>query len=403
MGKISWTQGDGPLAPFAKGFETELRRLGHPPSTARHHMHLMGQLNRWLMGKHLGVGDLNPVEAELFFSSLRAAGVLRVPTLASLVPLFAFLRQQCAIAPLAAPTRTPRTELLDRYSHHLVNDRGLTPVTVRRYDTFARRFLANRAVAPGAEIGTEGLSIADINSYLLDTCSRLVIESAKREAADLRSLLRFLYLEGLIETDLGLAMAPVAAWRGTHLVPTLSAADVSAVLAACDRSIVSGRRDYAILILLARLGLRSGEVAALRLADVDWRAGQVLVRGKARRQDVLPLPVEVGEALVEYLRAGRPSSEYPEVILTLYAPPRPIRPSSITNVVYRASQRAGLARVGGHRLRHALASEMLRQGGNLIGIAQALRQSDLATTSGYAKVDREALRKVAQRWPGEGR
>lgn len=147
MGKVSWTRGDGPLAPFAEGFESELRRLGHPPSAARHHMHLMGQLNRWLTGKHLGVGDLNPVEAELFFSSLRAAGVQRVPTLASLVPLFAFLRQQCAIAPVAAPTRTPRTELLDRYRHHLVNDRGLTPVTVRRYDTFARRFLANRAAA----------------------------------------------------------------------------------------------------------------------------------------------------------------------------------------------------------------------------------------------------------------
>ena len=127
------------------------------------------------------------------------------------------------------------------------------------------------------------------------------------------------------------------------------------------------------------------------------------MRGKARRQDRLPLPVEVGEALVAYLQDGRPRCDRVELILTLYAPARPIHPSSITNVVYRACRRAGLARVGGHRLRHALATQMLRQGGSLIEIAQVLRQSDLATTSGYAKVDRAALRTVAQPWPGTAR
>ncbi len=155
--------------------------------------------------------------------------------------------------------------------------------------------------------------------------------------------------------------------------------------------------------LLARLGLRAGEVAALELGDVDWRAGEILVRGKARRQDHLPLPVEVGEALVAYLRDGRPCCQWRQLIVTLYAPFRPIHPSSITNVVYRACRRAGIARVGGHRLRHALATEMLRQGGDLIEIAQVLRHSDLGTTSGYAKVDRVALLIVAQPWPGTER
>ena len=172
------------------------------------------------------------------------------------------------------------------------------------------------------------------------------------------------------------------------------------MLQSCDRSTTSGRRDYAILSLLARLGLRSGEVAALQLGDLDWRAGEILVRGKARRQDRLPLPVEVGEAIVAYLEDGRQPCACRQVILTLYAPPRPIQPSSITNVVYRACRRAGLARLGAHRLRHALATEMLRQGGSLIEIAQVLRHSDLGTTSGYAKVDRAALRTVAQPWPG---
>ena len=238
---------------------------------------------------------------------------------------------------------------------------------------------------------------------MLDAGSRLVVESAKREAADLRALLRFLYLKGMLGADLGGAMPPVATWRDTRLPWTMSATDVDSLLDSCDRSTTSGRRDRAILALLARLGLRSGEVAALRLGDVDWRAGEILVRGKARRQDRLPLPVEAGEALVAYLTDGRPSCECPQLILTLYAPPRPIHPSSITNVVYRACRRAGLARVGGHRLRHALATEMLRQGGDLIEIAQVLRQSDLGTTSAYAKVDRIALRTVAQVWPGATR
>jgi integrase/recombinase XerD len=175
-------------------------------------------------------------------------------------------------------------------------------------------------------------------------------------------------------------MPPVATWRGTRLPPTMSAADVDALLVSCDRSTTSGRRDYAILALLARLGLRSGEVAALDLDAIDWRAGDILVRGKARRQDRLPLPVEVGEALT-YLENGRPPCGYPQLIVTLYAPHRSIHPSSITNIVYRACRRAGLAGVG-HRLRHALATEMLRQGGNLIEITQVLRQADLGTTSG---------------------
>jgi integrase len=155
--------------------------------------------------------------------------------------------------------------------------------------------------------------------------------------------------------------------------------------------------------LLARLGLRSGEVVALQLADIDWRAGQIVVRGKARRRDRLPLPVEVGEALAAYLINDRPKCWHPQVILTRYAPPRPIHASSITSIVYRSCRRAGLDRVGGHRLRHALASEMLRQGGDLIEIAQVLRHADLGTTSDYAKVDRAALRMVAQDWPGAPR
>lgn len=400
MGTVSWTCGAGPLAPFADGFRRELLDAGHPPGGAKHYLKLMGQLNRWLAAEDRQVGELTSVVAEEFLATRRARRQRRVPTLASLVPLFEYLREQGVVRAQQPQAPTAREVLLADYHRHLVADRGLTPTTVVRYERFARRFLAQRAARHGADIGTEGLASPEISTFMLEASSRLVVESAKREAADLRALLRFLHLRGMVETDLGTAMPAVAVWRGARLPSTLSAAQVEALLGSCDRSATSGQRDHAVLALLARLGLRSGEVASLELDDIDWRAGEIVVRGKARRQDRLPLPVDVGEALVDYLRHGRPRSQCRRVVLTLYAPFRPIQPCSITNIVYRACRRAGLTPAGGHRLRHALATEMLRRGGNLKEIAQVLRQSDLGTTCGYAKVDRIALRAVARPWPG---
>ncbi len=402
MGTQSWTRGRGPLVPFAESFRARLLEVGHPPTSLKHYLVLMGQLNRWLAARGIGVAMLTPEVAQQFLDHRRATGQQRVPTLAALAPLLGHLRDRDVLAPEPPAVLTARDDLLVCYRHHLVHDRGLAATTVRRYESFATRFLAQRALRAGTETGAEGLTSPEVNAYMLEASTRLIVESAKREAADLRSLLRYLYVSGKLDIDLGAAMPPVATWRGGVLVPTMSAADVDQLLASCDCSTASGRRDLAVLVLLARLGLRAGEVAALELGDVDWRAGEIVVRGKARRKDRLPLPIEVGEALVGYLRDSRPSCECRQLIVTLYAPPRPIHPSSITSLVYRACRRAGLARVGGHRLRHALATEMLRRGGDLLEIAQVLRQSDLGTTAGYAKVDRAALRSVARPWPGAG-
>lgn len=402
MGKNCWINGQGPLVEFAKAFRTELLATGYHPDTVKSHLLLMGQLNDWLHVEDLGAADLTPGVAQRFLDARRAAGKRRVPTLRSLTSLFAHLRSQGVLAPEQLAEPTPLELLLAGYHRHLVQDRGLTASTVRRYERFARRFLASRAARTGGQTGADALSSHEVNVYLLEASSRLVVGSAKREAADLRALLRYLYVTGVLEIDLGTAMPPVAAWRGTSLPVTMSTAEVETLLASCDRSTRSGCRDRAVLVLLARLGLRAGEVAALELGDIDWRAGEITVRGKARRRDRLPLPVEVGEALVGYLRDGRPRCASRRLILSLQAPARPIHPSTITSLVYRACQRAGLARVGAHRLRHALATEMLRRGGDLLEIAQVLRQSDLGTTAGYAKVDRAALRLVARRWPGVG-
>ena len=399
MRKDCWIRGEGPLVPFAEGFRDWMLGLGHPWSSLKHYLVLMGQFNRWLVTEGIELEALTPGAAERFLRDRQAAGYAKTLTLASLEPMFDHLRQKGALTP-APPEPTARESLLNGYRRHLIHDRGLTETTVRRYEGFARRFLTERAARTGSETGTEGLTSVEVNSFMLEATGRLVVDSAKREAADLRALLRYLYLADVLEVDLGAAMPPVAAWRGRSLPQTMSAADVDRLLAGCDRTTVSGRRDFSVLVLLARLGLRSGEVAALELGDVDWRAGEIIVRGKARRKDRLPRPEEVGEALVEYLRTADRRACTRQLVLSLYAP-LPADPSELGHQ-HRLSTPVPTPvspGVGGHRLRHALATEMLRQGGDLLEIAQVLRQSDLGTTAGYAKVDRVALR-ASRPWPG---
>ena len=195
-------------------------------------------------------------------------------------------------------------------------------------------------------------------------------------------------------------MPPAAGWHDTGIPVGLAAADVQRLLDGCDRASPTGIRNFAILMLVARLGLRSVEVARLELGDIDWRAGEIQIAGKARRRDRLPLPHDVGEALTAYLRKVRPATSNRQVFLMLKAPIRPIRPDLVGDVTRWACRRAGLPEVGPHRLRHALATEMLRRGAKLVEISQVLRHRDLATTAVYAKVDLDALRRIAQPWPG---
>ena len=202
---------------------------------------------------------------------------------------------------------------------------------------------------------------------------------------------------------LAAAVPPVAGWHDTSVPAGPSAADVQRLLDGCDRNDPAGIRDLAILMLVARLGLRSVEVARLAIGDIDWRAGEIVVRGKARRRDRLPLPWDVGEALSAYLRDARPSTPIRQVFLNAKAPRRGILPALVGQVTRRACTRAGVPGVGSHRLRHTLATELLRRGATLVQVSQVLRHRDLATTAIYAKVDLGTLRHVAQPWPGAQR
>ncbi len=400
---VSWVQRGGPLAPFAEGYRDELVRLGFTENSVVTHVVLMGQLSRWMAGAGVAVGDLIPTRVDEFFDSRRAGGQRRVPTARVLDLLLSYLRAMGVLGPPPTRRATPLEELLGRYERYLVDDRGLAPTTVVGHVGVARRFLSERVSATGEETGSAGLCGAEVIAFLLRECERLAVGSAKNRVTELRSLLRFLRLEGLVAADLAAAVPPVAGWRDTRLPLTLAGLDVSALVASCDRSRPTGLRDYAILLLLARLGLRSCEVAGLELGDLDWRAGELRVRGKGGGEARLPLPTDVGEAVAAYLRDGRPPTDCRAVFLTLLAPVRGIHPCSVGQIVARSCERTGQAVVGPHRLRHGLAMDMLRRGAALPEISQVLRHRDLATTAVYAKVDLAALRSVALPWPGAGR
>jgi integrase len=229
------------------------------------------------------------------------------------------------------------------------------------------------------------------------------ISSGSDLAAALRSFLRFLHVEGLLAAPLAQAVPPVAGRRGAGLPRGIAPVTLGLLLASCDRRTGPGRRDYAILLLLARLGLRAGEVARLRLDDIDWHTGDLIVHGKGSREDRLPLPCDVGAAVAGYLRRGRPRAETRAVFLRAIAPAVALSPTGITGVVYAACDRAAVPRVGAHRLRHTAATEMLRAGGSLIEVGQVLRHARVGTTAIYAKVDFAALRPLAPSWPGSTR
>lgn len=392
----------GPLGPFAEGYRLELAGLGFQPGPIEARVWEMARLSRWAGGEGLGLSELTVDRVEEFIVFRQGLGQWRPPTFRSLGLLLGHLRDRDVIPSAVVASLTPMEELVGRYRRWLIVDRGLAPSTVRRYEGLARRFLAERSSAASGG-GVQGLTGGDVNTFLLGECSRLAVGSAKGVVNELRSLLRFLYLEGLTPLALAAAVPPVAGWRDTGLPATFAPSSVQALLDSCDRSQPMGTRDYAMLLLLARLGLRSAELAGLRFGDVDWRAGEIVVRGKGRREDRLPLPVEVGEALVAYLVDGRPEVGTRQMFVTCCAPLRGVSPGTVSDVVRGACRRAGLPRVGAHRLRHALATEMLAHGAAMVEISQVLRHRDLATTAIYAKVHLGALRQVAQPWPGAGR
>jgi integrase/recombinase XerD len=387
----------GPLAAYAEGFGASLLRRGYTERTARDGVYVLAHLSRWLCEEGLETSELRSEELERFLLARRTAGYRRGRSAQSLRPLLGYLREIQVIPP-AEPSvaPSPLEELLDDYGRYLRIERRLAPTTVRTNEDVARRFLSTRA-------RSEDLTPFDVTGFVVGESRRYSTGSMKVLTTALRSLLRFLFLTGRTSRDLTSAVPAVAHWQKTSLPTAADGPAVEALLQSCDRSTTLGRRDFAILTLLARLGLRAGEVASVELDDVDWRTGQLRVRGKGNRLDCFPLPHDVGEALADYLSHGRPASKCRALFLRGLAPEGAISARAVVMVPRSASHRAGIPVVGAHRLRHAAATSMLRNGASLLEIAQVLRHNSESTTKIYASVDRATLERVVRPWSGARR
>jgi len=392
----------GPLELFAAGFADELASVGYSAVAASFQLQLMAHASRWLDGEGLGASGLSVEAVERFVAARRAAGYTNYLTDRAIAPLLGYLRG-LGVAPVAAATlaQTPVEVLLARYGEYLALERGLTAATVEGYVHAVRPFLAGIGEGGGGALELDGLSARQVTAFVVVRCPGQSRGAAKMTVTALRSLLGFLHLDGVIPRSLVGAVPSAASWRLSGLPRALEPEHVRRLLDSCDRRTAAGCRDFAILTALVRLGLRAGEVAALQLDDVDWRAGELVVVGKGRRSERLPLPVDVGEAITIYLRDGRPGTAQDRALFQrVRAPHHGLTTGGVTQIVVSAAKRSGLGQIHAHRLRHTAATEMLRAGAPLAEIGQVLRHRQALSTAIYAKVDRQALRQLARPWPG---
>lgn len=392
----------GPLEPFAADFLRELSRQGYTAKSTIGHAHLLAHVSRWLADIGLTSLDLSETAVGRFLDTRRASGYTHYLTSKALQPMLHYLRG-LGVAPMPAPPAPdgPVERALECYRRYLEIERGVGSTTACGYLRAIRPFLQGRISDDGLQLDLEHLNAADVTAFVVARCQQQSVGAAKVTVTALRSFLRFLHVEGTIGRSLSAAVPSVAGWRLTELPKGLEPAQVRSLLASCDRRTGKGRRDFAILTMLVRLGLRAGEIAVLRIDDIDWRAGELIVKGKGSRAERLPLPPDVGDSVVAYLRRGRPATAIDRtVFVRTRAPLRALTSTAISKIVADSANRAGLGNVRAHRLRHTAATLMIRNGATLAEIGQVLRHRRALTTAIYAKVDREALRTIAQPWPG---
>ena len=392
----------GPLSPFREGFGTWLETAGYSRKMRAVHLRLMGDLSCWLGEREETIAGLStPLLAE-FIAGRRAAGQRTGLSMRALRPLAEYLRGTGAVlAEEPASPSGPVEEAIAEYASYLRAERGLAAGTIEHETVLVRPFLAGR-VREGGFKDLESLTAADVQAFVLDCARSASPARVQRTGTALRSLLRFLHLRGVTVSPLAGAVPAAAGWKLSGLPRHLTQQEAARMVESCDLATVTGRRDRAVLLLLARMGLRAGEAAGLRLDDIDWRSGEITVRGKGSRHERLPLPPDVGEALASYLRDGRPArGRSREVFAGVRAPHRPLTRGAVTQIAARASQRCGLGTVFAHRLRHTAAAGMLRGGASLEEIGQVLRHQRTLTTAIYAKVDYDGLRGLARPWPGD--
>lgn len=390
---------DGVLGVYLDGFCGQLVGLGYRHATIRHKLWVVRSVTAWMTRAHIAVADLDEEQIEEFLRVRRRRGRTCRGFRRSLRHLLEWLRGAGAV-PSVTSAGSSTSTLLTRYEGHLRQERSLAESTVAGYLVVAHAFVAERL--DGGAVPPACLRPGFVHEFLLARVRRLIPKRAQYVGTALRSFLRFLFLRGETGTDLSLAVPTVRQWRLASVPRHLPADEVEVVLRSCDCATATGRRDHAVLLLLARLGLRANEIVRLELGDVRWREAEIVVRGKGSVRDRLPLVADVGAALSAYVAKDRPAASSRCVFLCARAPHRGFgHPSTVSTIVARAIDRAGLtpATRGAHLLRHSLATTMVRRGASFAEVGQVLRHRSANSTEIYAKLDFDSLRDVAMPWP----
>ena len=397
---------DGPLAARIGPFAQSQSAQGYARSSIHRQVLLASGLSHWLQQQGVALRHVNSDHLSRYLRT-RARRVRACPgDAAALRHLLDFLRREGVIAAekIAACRPTAAEGCAREYAQYLRDMRSLARATIVNYVSFIRGFLTDRFGAGPVRLAR--LNAGDVVRFVQQQASRLHLKRAKLLTTALRSFLRYARYRGEVVLDLAAAVPIVANWSMPSIPRAIGLSQVRQLLASIDRHTAIGRRDYAIVLLLARLGLRSGEVAFLELDDIDWNVGQVSVRGKRDQRAALPLPADVGAAIAAYLRCGRPHNTSRRVFLRSKAPIRGFQgQTGVGSIIRHALQRAGIQAptTGAHQFRHALATQMLRHGASLTEIGEVLRHRSPQTTTIYAKVDLTALRTLALPWPGGAR
>ena len=394
---------EGPLAAHINSFAKSVREQGYATNSIHRQVLLAACFSRWLKQRRVRLRGITSEHAVRYLQ-YRGKHVRPHPgDAAALRHLIDFLRRDGVIPTeeIATPRLTPAEQCAQAYEQYLRETRALANATVINYVPFIRDFLKGRF--GDGRVALSHLRACDVVRFVQSQARRLHLKRAKLMTCALRSFLQYTRFRGEVTLDLAAAVPVVANWSMSSIPRAIAPDQVRQLLASIDRRTATGRRDYAILLLLARLGLRSGEVAFLELDDIDWNVGQLRVRGKGGQRNELPLPAEVGKAIAAYLRRGRPDSSSRRVFLRAKAPIRGFRGASgVGSIVRHSLQRAGVDAPthGAHQFRHGLATEMLRQGASLSEIGEVLGHRHPQTTKIYTKVDIKALRTLALPWPG---
>ncbi|MGA3006925.1 MAG: site-specific integrase [Opitutaceae bacterium] len=391
----------GPLSPYIGQYIDLIRAQGYVSRSIRYHLSLLIYFDGWLTRTRHGLREVDERLIAKFLDRRVRAEWVHVSAPATMRRLLAMLRGLGAVPPAATVVLTPARQLTKNYERFLVEERALSLQTVAAWTPFVGRFLSGKF--GDGPLSLPGLKASDVTVFIQRHARRHGSSYARKLVASMRSFLRYLHYKGLNNDDLARAVPKVARWSLSTLPKHLLAAQVKRVLDCCERRTALGRRNYAILLLLARLGLRAGEIIGLTLDDLDWENCRITVRGKGGRSAQLPLPADVSRAIARYLRQDRPRCDSRSVFIRDYAPIGGLtRATSIAKIVLCGLRNAGVvsARKGAHLLRHSLATDMLRRGASLDEIGEILRHKSPDTTAIYAKVDVGALRSLALAWPG---